>query len=121
MENFKKFLSEQSDEKPYKLIVFQNSGDDIRDVKDSALGQLTELLKKAAKSANIEIYFVDFTGLYVSKKNKKQYINAFPFDDDGYVDLPDSKDKGPNIYQKPIEINTENTIIMPRGLGTCLL
>ena len=46
MENFKKFLSEQSDEKPYKLIVFQNSGDDIRDVKDSALGQLTELLKK---------------------------------------------------------------------------
>ena len=73
MENFKKFLSEQSDEKPYKLIVFQNSGDDIRDVKDSALGQLTELLKKAAKSANIEIYFVDFTGLYVSKKKMNGY------------------------------------------------
>ena len=29
MENFKKFLSEQSDEKPYKLIVFQNSGDTV--------------------------------------------------------------------------------------------
>ena len=115
---FKSFITEEDNEKPYKLIVFQNSGDEIRDVKDTALGQITELLKKAAKSANIEIHFVDFTGLYVSKKNGKQYINSFPFDDEGYVDLPDSKDKGSNIYQKPIEINTENTIIMPRGLGT---
>ena len=118
MDDFKKFLSEQSDEQPYKLIVFENSGDSIRDVKDTALGQLIQLVKKAAKSANIEVYFVDFTGLYVSKKNGKQYINSFPFDDDGYVILPDSKDKGSNIYQKPIEINKENTIIMPRGLGT---
>ena len=65
MGKFVEFLKEQNGEEPYKLIVFQNSGDEIRDVKDTALGEVTELLKKAAKSANIEIHFVDFTGLYV--------------------------------------------------------
>ena len=45
---FKSFITEEDNEKPYKLIVFQNSGDEIRDVKDTALGQITELLKKAA-------------------------------------------------------------------------
>jgi ribosomal protein S6--L-glutamate ligase len=116
MEKFSEFITEEKDE-PYKLIVFQNSNDVIRDVKDSALGELTELLKKAAQSSGIEIYFVDFTGLYVSKKNNKQYINSFPFDDNGYVQLPDPKDQGSPSYQGPIEIDPENTLIMPRGLG----
>jgi len=79
---------------------------------------LTELLKKNAKSVGIEIYFVDFTGLHISKKNNKQYINSFPFDDDGYVMLPEPKNKEKGSYQDPIEIDPENTIIMPRGLGT---
>ena len=117
MEKFKSFITEAKEE-PYKLVVFQNSNDVIRDVKDSALGELTELLKKTAKSTGIEIYFVDFTGLHISKKNNKQYINSFPFDDNGYVELPDPKDKERGGYQDPIEIDPENTIIMPRGLGT---
>jgi len=117
MEKFKSFITEAKEE-PYKLVVFQNSNDVIRDVKYSALGELTELLKKTAKSTGIEIYFVDFTGLHISKKNNKQYINSFPFDDDGYVMLPEPKNKEKGSYQDPIEIDPENTIIMPRGLGT---
>jgi len=116
LEKFKSFITEET--KPYKLVVFQNSNDVIRDVKDSALVEFTELLKKSAKSAGIEIYFVDFTGLHVTKKNNKQYINSFGFDENGYVNLPDPKEKDKNTYQDPIEINPENTIIMPRGLGT---
>ena len=117
MEQFKSFITEAKEES-YKLVVFQNSNDVIRDVKDSALGELTELLKKNAKSVGIEIYFVDFTGLHISKKNNKQYINSFPFDDNGYVMLPEPKDQGSPNYQDPIEIDPKNTIIMPRGLGT---
>ena len=117
MEKFKDFITEEKDE-PYKLIVFQNSNDDIRDVKDTALGELTELLKKSAKSAGIEIHFVDFSGLYISQKGNKKYVNSFPFDEEGMVTLPKPKDEEEVTYQKPIEIDKENTIIMPRGLGT---
>ena len=47
MENFKSFITEEEDkDEPYRLIVFQNSNDIIRDIKDSALGELTKLLKK---------------------------------------------------------------------------
>ena len=90
MEKFKDFITEEKDE-PYKLIVFQNSNDDIRDVKDTALGELTELLKKSAKSAGIEIHFVDFSGLYISQKGNKKYVNSFPFDEEGMVTLPNLK------------------------------
>ena len=50
MENFKKFLSEQSDEKPYKLIVFNHSGESIRDVKDTSLNEMNKILEKSAKA-----------------------------------------------------------------------
>ena len=116
MEKFKSFITEET--KPYKLVVFQNSNDVIRDVKDSALGELTELLKKSAKSAGIEIHFVDFTGLHITKKGNKKYVNSFSFDENGIVMLPKPKDEEKVTYQKPIEIDKENTIIMPRGLGT---
>ena len=119
MEKFSEFITEAKEES-YKLIVFQNSSDIIRDVKDTALGELTELLQKSAKTAGIEIHFVDFTGLYITSKGNKKYVNSFPFDENGIVTLPKPKDEDDQkvTYQKPIEIDKENTIIMPRGLGT---
>ena len=117
MEKFSDFITEAKDES-YKLVVFQNSNDVIRDVKDTALGELSDLMKKAAKSAGIEIYFVDFTGLHITNKGNKKYVNSFPFDENGIVTLPKPKDEEEVTYQKPIEIDKENTIIMPRGLGT---
>ena len=121
MENFKKFLSEQSDEKPYKLIVFNHSGESIRDVKDTSLNEMNKILEKSAKDAGIKMFNVDFVGFNLSKKNGKQYINSFPFDDEGQVIFPNRKDLNKKIsddYQPPIEINPDDTLIMPRGLGT---
>ena len=121
MENFKKFLSEQSDEKPYKLIVFNHSGESIRDVKDTSLNEMNKILEKSAKAAGIKMFNVDFVGFNLSKKNGKQYINSFPFDDEGQVIFPNRKDLNKKIsddYQPPIEIDRDNTLIMPRGLGT---
>ena len=121
MENFKKFLSEQSDEQPYKLIVFNHSGESVRDVKDTSLNEMNKILEKSAKAAGIKMFNVDFVGFNLSKKNGKQYINSFPFDDEGQVIFPNRKDRNKKIsddYQPPIEINLDDTLIMPRGLGT---
>ena len=121
MENFKKFLSVQSDEKPYKLIVFNHSGESVRDVKDTSLNEMNKILEKSAKAAGIKMFNVDFVGFNLSKKNGKQYINSFPFDDEGQVIFPNRKDLNKKIsddYQPPIEINPDDTLIMPRGLGT---
>ena len=57
--------------------------------------------------------WVDFVGFNVSKKNGKQYINSFPFDDESQVIFPNRKDKSKKIsddYQPPIEIDLNNTI-----------
>tara|TARA_B100000424_G_C22874330_1_gene465556 strand:+ start:19 stop:1104 length:1086 start_codon:yes stop_codon:yes gene_type:complete len=121
MDDFKKFLSEQSDEKPYKLIVFNHSGESVRDVKDTSLNEMNKILEKSAKAAGIKMFNVDFVGFNLSKKNGKQYINSFPFDDEGQVIFPNRKDLNKKIsddYQPPIEINLDDTLIMPRGLGT---
>ena len=121
MDDFKKFLSEQSDEQPYKLIVFNHSGESVRDVKDTSLNEMNKILEKSAKDAGIKMFNVDFVGFNLSKKNGKQYINSFPFDDESQVIFPNRKDKSKKIsddYQPPIEIDLDNTLIMPRGLGT---
>ena len=117
MGKFAEFLKEQNGEEPYKLIVFNHSGEMVRDIKDTGLGELIQLMNKSSKSAGIETYNVDFVGCYLSEKNGKKYINSFPFDDDGVVIYPDMKGDGIK-YQDPIEIDPKNTIIMPRGLGT---
>ena len=117
MGKFVEFLKEQNGEEPYKLIVFNHSGEMVRDIKDTGLGELIQLMNKSSKSAGIETYNVDFVGCYLSEKNGKKYINSFPFDDDGVVIYPDMKGDGIK-YQDPIEIDPKNTIIMPRGLGT---
>ena len=116
--SFNSFLTEQEDVKPYKLIIFNHSAEMVRDVKDTSLGELIKLLNDSAKKTGIEIYNVDFVGLYVSEENGKKYIHSFPFDDKGEVILPDQKDALDKQYQPPIEINTEDTILMPRGMGT---
>ena len=65
MEKFSDFISEQKNEQPYKLVVFQNSNDWIRDVKDTSLGALSVLLKKSAKSAGIKLVYLQLIFLKV--------------------------------------------------------
>lgn len=114
-QSFSSFIAE-APEQSYKLVVFNNASEQIRDVKDTGLSDLTKLINKSAKAVNVEVHLVDFLGCYVTEKGGKTYINSLPLGEDG-VKLPDIK--GSEIeYQDPIEINPENTIIMPRGLGT---
>ena len=116
-QKFREFITEQKDE-PYKLVIFNHSGEMVRDVKNTGLGELIALMTKSAKAVGIEIFQVDFVGAFVSEKNGKKYINSFPFNDEGVVIYPDTKVDKEIEYQKPFEIHPDNTIIMPRGLGT---
>ena len=116
MENFKKFLSEQSDEQPYKLVIFHNSHENIRDVgKDSSPDVL--LLDKAAKAVGIELFNAEYSGSYLKEKNGKLFLYSFAFDDKTGNSIKPAED-GTTEYQKPFEINPMNTLIFPRGLGT---
>ena len=60
MDDFKKFLSEQLDEQPYKLVIFHNSHENIRDVgKDESPDVL--LLNKTAKAVGIELFNAEYS------------------------------------------------------------
>jgi ribosomal protein S6--L-glutamate ligase len=115
-QSFSNFITEEVKEQPYKLIIFNNASEQIRDVKDTGFSELAKLMAKSAKAVDIDVRLVDFLGCYVTEKGGKTYINSFPLGEDG-VTLPDIKGKEIE-YQDPIEINPETTIIMPRGLGT---
>jgi RimK family alpha-L-glutamate ligase len=116
MEKFKSFITEAKEE-PYELVVFNNSGDNIRDVGNSGLAKLIKLLDKSAENVGVKIHHIDFVGCYVTKKGGKTFLNSWSFNEDAEVIKPDEKADSAE-YQKPIEINPERTIIMPRGLGT---
>ena len=115
MEKFSDFISEQVKEQPYKLVVFNNSNEDVRDVGKRTRPDF-KLFVNTAKKLNIEIFNVEYTGLFVSESNGKLFLNSFEFDDNGVVIMP--TESGGAKYQKPIEINPDNTLIFARGLGT---
>ena len=114
MEKFSSFITEQKEES-YRLIVFNNSNEDVRDVGKRERPDF-KLYTNSAKKVGIEIFNVEYTGLFVSESNGKLFLNSFEFDDDGVVIMP--TESGGAKYQKPIEINPDNTLIFARGLGT---
>ncbi len=114
MEKFSDFIVEQKDE-AYKLIVFNNSNEDVRDVGKRTRPDF-KLLVDSAKKVGIQIFNVEYTGLYISESGGKIFLNSLDFDEDGNVIMP--TESGEAKYQKPIEINSENTLIFARGLGT---
>ena len=114
MEKFSSFITEQKEES-YRLVVFNNSNEDVRDVGKKTRPDF-KLYTDSAKKVGIEIFNVEYTGLFVSESNGKLFLNSFEFDDDGVVIMP--TESGGAKYQKPIEINPDNTLIFARGLGT---
>ena len=70
MENFKSFITEEEEEKdePYRLIVFNNTGDGIRDVGEEKNSEF-ELRVKSAKKLGLEIFNIEHTGFFISEKN----------------------------------------------------
>jgi len=118
MRNFEKYLAEKEGKLPYKLVLFSHTGDRIRDIGDKTKDD-GGILFKSAKAVGVEVFLADFVGSYISEKNGKKYLNSFPFDKDNEVIYPDAKEKASDIkYQKPFELDPQNTLIMPRGLGT---
>ena len=115
MEKFSDFISEQKNEQPYRLVVFNNTQDYVRDVGDKDRVNY-ELINKSAKKLGIELMNVEHTGFYISEKNGKMFFNSFDFDKDGEVIRP--TEDGETKYQEPFEVTPENTLILPRGLGT---
>ena len=113
MKSFGTHLQEAANEKPYKLIVFANTSEDIRDIGKQNRPDYA-VINDAAKAVGIDINHVEFSGSYISEKNNKLYINSFVFDEKGSVILP-AEDEDAE-YQKPIEINQKNTLLFPRGL-----
>ena len=114
MEKFSSFITEQKEES-YRLIVFNNSNEDVRDVGKRVRPDF-KLYTDSAKKVGIEIFNVEYTGLFVSESNGKIFLNSLEFDNDGNVIMP--TESGDAKYQKPIEINPDNTLIFARGLGT---
>ena len=115
MEKFKSFITEQKDE-PYKIICFYHTGDSSRDVlKNDHLGMMNTM-NKAAKDVGINVYYVDYNGVFLSNKNGKVYINCFPIDDKNGEFIPPDSKGGKIKYAEPIEINKENTLFLYRDL-----
>ena len=78
-----------------------------------------EVNDRSLKKANIQIFRVDFNGLYVERKGGKTFIHSYDFDPDTeIVVLPNEKGELRIPKQKPIEISPDNTLLFSRGLGT---
>ena len=114
-QKFREFITEQKDESYNKLVLLTHSGASVRDTKDDPDTRF-ELLD-AAEKLGLKVFRADFVGAYTKKVNGKRLLWSFPFDKDNRVVLPDSQEDKIE-YQKPFECNPEDTIIMPRGLGT---
>jgi|TARA_B110000196_G_scaffold316807_1_gene328810 ribosomal protein S6--L-glutamate ligase len=118
MDNFSSFLTEKKG-KPYKIVLLVHTGAHTRDVADKAqkTGPSDFQFVKHAKKLGIEIFVADFVGMWTEKKGNKRLIHSFPFDENDQIKLP-TADQDKLEYQKPFECSPEDTIIMPRGLGT---
>ena len=114
MEKFSSFITEQKEE-PYKLVVFNNTQDYVRDVGEKERAEF-DLINNSAKKLGLEIINIEHTGFFVSEKNGKMFFNSFDFDKDGKVIKP--TEDGKTTYQKPFQVDSKNTLLLPRGLGT---
>ena len=113
--DFKSFLAEE--EKSYKLVVITSAGGSIRDTKDETTTENVDLISKYCKQLGITFFRADFTGGYTKKRNSKRLLYSFGFDKDGELISPDSRERKLE-YQEPFLCSPDDTIIMPRGLGT---
>ena len=78
MGKFAEFLKEQDNEKPYKLVVFNNTQDHVRDVGEKERTEF-DLIIKSAKKLGIKILNVEHTGFFISEKNGKMFFNSLDF------------------------------------------
>jgi len=115
LEKFKSFITEEK-EQPYKIVLFHNSHNYARDVGNIDAPEYF-LMNKSSKAAGIELFHADFQGSRIEEKNGKMFLHTLDFDKDtGLAVKP--KEDGEVKFQNPIELEKDNTLILPRGLGT---
>jgi ribosomal protein S6--L-glutamate ligase len=115
LEKFKSFITEQKEE-PYKLVMFHNSHEHLRDVGKQDAPDY-KLMTKAANTVGVDLFHAEFQGSRIEEKGDKLFLHSFAFDEKTGLSIKPSED-GESDFQKPFEINPENTLIFPRGLGT---
>ena len=79
MDNFKSFITEQKEE-PYKLVVFNNSNVDVRDV---AKAHIFSMLNSSTNNKRIivsesEMFFVDVGRILNDAGFKKSHTKQMP-------------------------------------------
>ena len=67
MDDFKKFVSEQSDEQPYKLVIL--SHDDPLDPNETS-----PMVKKKAKKLGIKVFVAEIMGCYMEDDGKDKLL-----------------------------------------------
>ena len=115
MEKFSDFIVEQKEE-PYKLVMFHNSHEHLRDVGKQDAPDY-KLMTKAANAVGVDLFHAEFQGSRIEEKGDKLFLHSFAFDEKTGLSIKPSED-GESDFQKPFEINPDNTLIFPRGLGT---
>ena len=116
IKSLKEFSNLQEDIKPYNILLLTHSEATVRDTKSDPGDSGSKLLQDIAIKVGIKVFMADFVGMEIEKSSTGHTIKAFKMDNNAAVQLPDSK--GEVEYQKPINIDPANTIIMPRGIGT---
>ena len=108
MEKFSEFITEEKEES-YKLVIL--SHDDPEDPNETG-----PLIREKAQELGLDVFLGELVGAYSTEKDGKRYIHSFKVDKKGKVILPSEKKE--TEYDEPFEINSKDTIIMMRGLGS---
>ena len=108
MEKFSDFISEQDNNKPYNLIIISHDG--IDDVNETG-----PLVHKTAQKMGIKSYLAETMGAYMEDTKEGKLFYSYPVDDKGNAQLPNTKN--PVDYQKPFNINPDDTLVMMRALN----
>tara|TARA_B100000963_G_C22556842_1_gene639432 strand:+ start:218 stop:1342 length:1125 start_codon:yes stop_codon:yes gene_type:complete len=107
--SLKRYLQEQSPEKPYKLLIL--SHDDPLDPNETA-----PMVKKKAEELGITVFLAELMGCYMEDaEDDSKLIYSYPVDEKGQAELPDTKKDVE--YAKPFKINPKDTLVMMRGLN----
>ncbi len=108
MEKFSDFISEQDNNKPYKLLIL--SHDDPLDPNETG-----PMIKKKASDLGLQVFLGELMGCYMENEGENKLVYSFPVDEKGKAQLPSMKDDVE--YEKPFKINPKDTLVMMRGLN----
>ena len=104
--SLKDYIAEQAPEKPYNLLIL--SHDDPLEPNETA-----PMIKKEAEKLGINVFLAELMGCYMEDKGNNKLVYSYPVDTSGRAKLPSTKEDVE--YEKPFEINPDDTLVMIRG------